>query len=202
MKLPAGSGMCPNRCKGRRNQNTRLESSYLHSPPHPELPEVLACPRLIPLDSDLTNPVCLSNLGVDHPECAGSASEQFGAVRILGHPALTEVPVDVKPGSSTNPIQLSSTGKIPVAIVSTASFDATTVDPNSVCFGDAEAPDQRDCTEAGSSIEDANGDGLADLVMRFEVQQTGIDPGDIQACLLGKTYGETGIEGCDDVVTN
>src|SRR4029079_18154333 len=45
----------------------------------------------------------------------------FGGAGALG------VPIDIKPGSTTNPIKLSSTGKIPVAILSTSTFDATTV---------------------------------------------------------------------------
>jgi hypothetical protein len=55
--------------------------------------------------------------------------------------------VDIKPGSTLNPIDLSNKGLVPVAIVTTESFDATSVDPNTVCFGDDDNPSQRDCTE-------------------------------------------------------
>jgi hypothetical protein len=61
----------------------------------------------------------------------------------------TEVDVDVKPGSDVNPIKLSSKGVIPVAILTTDTFDATTVDPSTVCFGAAADPAANgDCTEA------------------------------------------------------
>ena len=117
--------------------------------------------------------------------------------------AAVTVLVDIKPGSDTNPINLRSKGVIPVAILSTASFDATTVDPASVCFGDAEDASQRDCTEAHGKghLEDVNGDGRLDLLLHFETQQTGIDPGDTQACLTGKTFTGVSVEGCDAITT-
>jgi hypothetical protein len=111
------------------------------------------------------------------------------------------VPIDIKPGSSTNPINLASRGLVPVAILSTDSFDATTVDPASVCFGDAEDPSQRDCTEAHGKghREDVNGDGRLDLLLHYETQQTGIDTGDTTACLTGKTSTGVDIAGCDSI---
>jgi uncharacterized delta-60 repeat protein len=131
-------------------------------------------------------------------EATIGSSHDFGLARYEGGSAMT-VPIDIKPGSPTNPIKLSSTGKIPVAILSTSSFDATTVDPTSVCFGDAGAPPQRDCTAARSSLEDVNADGRLDLLLFFETGQTGIDPGDTQACLTGKTLSGVGVEGCDSI---
>ena len=118
-------------------------------------------------------------------------------------PCVITVSIDIKPGSSTNPINLKSNGVIPVAILSTATFDATTVDASTVCFGDAENPSQRDCTEAHGKghIEDVNGDGRLDMLLHYETQETGIDPGDTQACLTGKTVGGQPIAGCDSIKT-
>jgi hypothetical protein len=111
------------------------------------------------------------------------------------------VPIDIKPGSTTNPVELSSAGRIPVAVLSTPSFDSTTLDPTSVCFGDAEVLPQRDCTSAHGSLEDVNGDGSLDLLVLFETAQTGIDPGDTQACLTGRTFSGLDVEGCDSIRT-
>jgi hypothetical protein len=70
-----------------------------------------------------------------------------------------------------------------------------------VCFGDAQAPAQRDCTAAHSSLEDVNADGRLDLLLLFETMQTRIDPGDTRACLSGRTFSGLGVEGCDSIKT-
>jgi hypothetical protein len=88
-----------------------------------------------------------------------------------------------------------------VAILLTSSFDATTVDPASMCFGDAESPAERDCIALNRSIEDVNGDGRPDLMLHFKTKQTGIDPGNTQACLTGMTFSGVSIEGCDSIKT-
>jgi hypothetical protein len=117
-----------------------------------------------------------------------------------------EVEIDIMPGSSKNPIKLSRDRFIPVAILSNSDpsnfFDATTVVPSSVCFGDAEDPRQRgDCTEAHKTghIEDVDGDGDLDLLLHFNTHETGIKLGDTQACLTGKTFSGVFFTACDTV---
>ncbi len=111
--------------------------------------------------------------------------------------------IDIKPGSDPNSINLSNGGVIPVAILSTEHFDAAGVDPSTVCFGDAEEPGERDCSEAHGTghIEDVDHDGDYDLVLHFETSQSGIDLGDTEACLTGWTFGGVPINGCDSVRT-
>jgi hypothetical protein len=108
------------------------------------------------------------------------------------------VQIDVKPGDAdgTNPINLRSNGVIPVAILSASGFDATTVEVSTVRFGPAGA-----LAVTGVGAEDVNGDGLADLVLHFQTQQTGITAGQTQACLTGTTLDGTDIEGCDRIRT-
>jgi len=128
-----------------------------------------------------------------------------GDILVAGGPAGPADPVavtiDVRPGSDFNPVNVADHGVTPVAILGSPVFDATSVDPLSVCFGDAEAPEQRDCTEAHAAghPEDVNADGLPDLVLHFEISETGIDEGDSQACLTGHTFGGALVEGCDAI---
>jgi uncharacterized delta-60 repeat protein len=134
---------------------------------------------------------------------AGTGDGDFALARYVGDATVTSISLDIRPGSSVNPINLSSSGVIPVAILSTETFDATTVAPSTVCFGDADAPAERDCTEADGvgHVADVNGDNLLDLVLHFDTIETGIDAGDPRACLSGMTFDGLSVEGCDAVIT-
>jgi hypothetical protein len=127
--------------------------------------------------------------------------ESFRATLWQPRAAALAVTVDVRPGEGTAPINPRSKGVIPVAILSDAEFDAMEVDPARVCFGDAEDPSQRDCTEAHGRrhLEDMNDDGRTDLLLHFETQQTGIDAGDTEACLTGEMFGGDALAGCDAI---
>lgn len=103
------------------------------------------------------------------------------------------VKVDIKPGSDVNPINLKSKGVIPVAILSTSSFDASKVETSSVKFG----PSGANSTQ--NSLEDVNGDGRIDLVLHFRTQATGIRGKDTNACLTGETTSGTPLDGCDSI---
>jgi hypothetical protein len=105
--------------------------------------------------------------------------------------------IDAKPGDFPNSINPRSKGVIPVAIRTTATFDAATVDPATVRFG-------RTGTEASavhSAFEDVNGDGKHDLILHFETQKTGIRCGDTSVVLMGQTLGGQAIQGSDSVQT-
>jgi WD40 repeat protein len=112
--------------------------------------------------------------------------------------SITPVEIDIKPWSDPNGINLKSKGVIPVAILTTDDFDATTVNPLSVEFGPGGA------TEAHGKehIEDVDIDGDLDLLLHFRTQETGIECGDSEAVLTGETFdGQTIIEGVDYVNT-
>jgi hypothetical protein len=104
-----------------------------------------------------------------------------------------DVKIDIKPGSTKNPINLRSKGKIPVAILTTDDFDATTVDPGSVLFADA--PPLR------WAVEDVDSDTDWDLVLKFKTQETDIACGDTEATLTGKTMDGVDIAGTDTLRT-
>lgn len=81
----------------------------------------------------------------------------------------TGIDIDVKPGDDLNYINPKSQGKTPIAILSTASFDAGAVDPNTITVAGASVSVRRNGTTA-SSLEDVNGDGLMDLVVHVDTQ--------------------------------
>jgi hypothetical protein len=106
-----------------------------------------------------------------------------------------EVNIDIKPGEDPPAINPNSNGVTPVAILSTTTFDATTIDPTSVKFGPNGA------SAVHSSIEDVDGNGSPDLMLQFTTKQTGIKAGDTQACLTGTTINGLNIVGCDTIRT-
>jgi len=137
------------------------------------------------------------------------ATDQRGVIRPYGlgcdsgaYEAGMTVSIDVQPGSGTNVVNLSKKGTVRVALLGTPSFDPAMLDQASVCFGDAEGAAERDCSLASSpSSQDVNRDGILDLVLQFDTQQTGIDPGDVRACLNGSLSDNTPIAGCDSITT-
>ena len=108
-----------------------------------------------------------------------------------------KVTIDIKPGSSPNSINPESHGVIPVAILTTDTFNATIVDPLSVEFGPNGA------TEAHSQghIEDVNHDGKPDLVLHFKTHAIGIKWGETSASLTGETFDGRPIQGSDAIKT-
>ena len=50
-------------------------------------------------------------------------------------------------------------------------------------------------------LEDVDGDGDEDLVLHFKTQETGIQQGDTQAVLMGRTHSSQPILGCDTLKT-
>jgi hypothetical protein len=88
-------------------------------------------------------------------------------------------------------------------IISTPAFDAVTLAPSTVCFGDVDESSQRDCSEEHGigHIEDVNKDGRQDLLLHFAIAQSGIDSADGSACLTGQTFDGIQVQGCDVIKT-
>ena len=115
---------------------------------------------------------------------------------LLWQRARVLVTIDIKPGSDPNSINLGSKGAIPVAILSSPDFDATTVDPSTVNLADATVKVKGKGTVMAAA-EDVNGDGLMDLVVHVETEVLVLTEGDTEAILVGSTFDGTQIEGVD-----
>lgn len=105
--------------------------------------------------------------------------------------------IDIKPEGIPNSINPRSNGVIPVAILTNAEFNASSVDPSTVRFGatGSEAP------AVHSALEDVDRDGDADMILHFRTQDTRIVCGATIAFLTGRTFGGQAIQGSDSIVT-
>ena len=132
-------------------------------------------------------------------------------------PAIIEVPIDVKPTSCPNPFNDEQNGVTPVAVLGTADFDVSQVDPARVllegvaplrwAFEDVATPfepfigksDALDCTEFGP-------DGYGDLTFFFKSRELAAALGEVAdgdvlvLTLTGFTMGDIPILGEDVVV--
>jgi hypothetical protein len=144
--------------------------------------EVIAYYRGEPTFDELGNPVAFMTDDLE-----------FAKIIITGPdaPATVDVPVDIKPGSCPNPINVRSRGVLPVAVLGTADFDVTTILPDSIqlngvspirwAMEDVATPDEPfigkldayDCNELGP-------DGYIDLALKFNKQEIVNTFGDVE----------------------
>jgi len=103
----------------------------------------------------------------------GTSLFGFGAATVSIFSAVREISIDIKPGNDDNSINPRSRGKIAIAILTTATFDANTVDIDSVRFGATGS----EATAEHSAFDDIDGDGDLDLVLHFRTQETNIGCG-------------------------
>lgn len=113
-------------------------------------------------------------------------------------PPTISVTIDIKPGSFPNAINPASKGVIPVAVLSTATFDAQTIDVATVRFSGPAGVGE---AHGKGHLEDVNGDGRLDLVLHFSTAASGIQCGDTVGTLVGETLGGDPIVGTDSIVT-
>ena len=106
-----------------------------------------------------------------------------------------EVAIDIKPGYAGNRLNLATQRRFWVAIFSDAGFDALQVEPSTVRLGPGRAAPNR------YSVNDVNGDGLPDLMLRFQTPEVGIACGATELTLTGETSAGKGIVGTDKIKT-
>ena len=107
------------------------------------------------------------------------------------------ISIDIKPGDFPNSINPRSKGRIPVAILTTATLDATTVNPNTVRFGATGT----EAAPVHTALVDVDRDGDTDMLLHFNTQNTKIACGATFATLTGQTTSEEPIAGSNSIQT-
>lgn len=95
----------------------------------------------------------------------------LGAYELVPPPIV--VSIDIKPGTNENPLSARAGGTVPVAILSSATFDARLVDLSTVRLGTASIATRPDGTYR-VTVEDVNGDGRLDLLVHFNSASLGL----------------------------
>lgn len=102
-------------------------------------------------------------------------------------------PVDVKPGSDVNPVNLRSNGVLPVAVLGSADFDVTTIDPSTILLNGVAplrwsiedvcgpSPDPQDPTAPMMDDNDdmEMPDGYDDLTLKFSTPEIAASLGEV-----------------------
>ncbi len=118
---------------------------------------------------------------------------------IAGEQDVTQdVTIVITPGGNPNSINLRSRGTVAVAVLSTATFNATTVDPTTVTLAESPVKLKRNGTPM-AGFEEVDGDGSLDLVVHVDTQALQLDATDTEAVLVGQTFDGTTITGTDVV---
>lgn len=125
------------------------------------------------------------------------AGEIDGFVLKIGDNVLA-VTIDIKPREFPNSINLGSGGSVPVAIFSSATFDARTVDPLTVTLAGAQVKLKGKGTPQ-YSVEHVDNDGRLDLIVHVSTEALQLTENDTQAVLNGMTSDGTRIRGTDSV---
>jgi len=129
-------------------------------------------------------------------DCCGVCAGASAAFQIE-YRTIIDVAIDVKPGSDPNSVQCRSNHVIPVAVLSTKDFDATTINVSRVFLGSEESYE----VHGKGHLEDVNGDGYQDMVLHFALVDTGIQCGDSSVTLNGYTMDGVEFTGTDYIRT-
>ncbi len=124
-------------------------------------------------------------------------SSEFGLKSAELFSITATVAIDIKPEGFPNSIYPGRMARIPVAILTSDTFDASSVDATTVRFGATGSG----AAPAHWALEDVDGDRDADMILQFNIQDTGIVCGTTAASLTGQTIDGQTIKGSDSIRT-
>jgi hypothetical protein len=159
--------------------------------------------RVDPATGSLTPALDIANNPITGLVDTGGLAATFTGVSrfstIVGLlPNAIAVTVDIKPGETPNVIDLKSHGTVPVAILSTPTFDVTQVDPAMIRFSGASVA-RNPKGKFLVSIDDVNEDGLLDVIVHFDVDGLLLKPSDTRGVVEGRTRDARVFRGIDTV---
>lgn len=150
----------------------------------------------------------------DDTPCPGQFVVGFGPwlIRAVGHCFQAEGPIDIKPQSCPNPLNVKSKGVLPVGILGTADLDVRDIDPTTIklegvpvlrwAYEDVATPfpgELCDCWTEGP-------DGWEDLAIKFVKQEVVKALGDVndrdtlELTVTWELYDGSGMQGSDCVI--
>lgn len=113
--------------------------------------------------------------------------------------AALEVEIDIQPHKTGSKVKCTAPSRIiTVGIMTTADFDATTVDHATVVFEGATEAHAEDGEPVRNEL-DVDEDGDLDLILHFRIGDTDLTCESTEACLTGSTFGGLEIWGCDRI---
>ncbi len=148
----------------------------------------------ISIMADRVNPTSNGILNVDNWP---NVDDLYIGRRSEDAPTVLTVVIDIKPGDFPNVVNPYSKGVIPVAILTTDSFDASTVNSAAVTFGAT----GEEALALKATVADLNWDGRPDMLLHFRTEQLGIRCGDTLLKLNGLTQKQEAFTGTDSIRT-
>lgn len=113
----------------------------------------------------------------------------------------TALAIDIKPNSDSNSINAGKQGLLPVAILGSADFDVTNVNPATIELGEASiamrGPNKS--PKPAYSLEDVNTDGYMDMMVFFSVPMLALTGTETELTLSAELFDGTHIEGTDSI---
>ena len=139
------------------------------------------------------------------PGCTAAPCNFFSAANMKFDALISEVDIDIKPGSDLNTINMCSMGVIPIAIFGSDTFDVADIDVSKLRLGDGTPGGGSAIKMVGKaqkelcSTEDIDLDGFYDLECKFVTIDLDLAEGATEAMVLGTTIDGDDFIGTDSV---